>query len=175
MVREARPRRWHDEAFRDPWVFADPAGDGWHMLVTARARTAIRWPAAWSARRGSRPGHWELRPPLSKPASFGQTEVFQYVELDGVPHLVFSCGQEHLHPTLHPRGQRGGIWLVAGTGIDDEWDLGTARRVDHPGLYAARVIEDVDGTPRLLGFDGGTPESGFVGSILDPVPIDFEE
>jgi len=28
---------WHDEAFRDPWVFADPDGDGWHMLLTARA------------------------------------------------------------------------------------------------------------------------------------------
>ena len=26
-----------DEAWRDPWVFADPDGDGWHMLLTARA------------------------------------------------------------------------------------------------------------------------------------------
>ena len=29
--------QWHDEAFRDPWVMADPRGDGWHMLITARA------------------------------------------------------------------------------------------------------------------------------------------
>ena len=28
---------WFDEAWRDPWVFADPGGDGWHMLITARA------------------------------------------------------------------------------------------------------------------------------------------
>ena len=28
---------WFDEAWRDPWVFADPDGDGWHMLVTARS------------------------------------------------------------------------------------------------------------------------------------------
>lgn len=28
---------WHDVAWRDPWVFADPSGDGWHMLITARA------------------------------------------------------------------------------------------------------------------------------------------
>ena len=26
-----------DGAWRDPWVLADPDGDGWHMLVTARA------------------------------------------------------------------------------------------------------------------------------------------
>lgn len=29
--------QWPDEAWRDPWVFRDPAGDGWHMLITARA------------------------------------------------------------------------------------------------------------------------------------------
>ncbi len=28
---------WPGEAWRDPWVFADPDGDGWHMLLTARA------------------------------------------------------------------------------------------------------------------------------------------
>ena len=26
-----------DETWRDPWVFADPGGHGWHMLLTARA------------------------------------------------------------------------------------------------------------------------------------------
>ena len=25
------------DTWRDPWVFPDPAGDGWHMLITARA------------------------------------------------------------------------------------------------------------------------------------------
>jgi beta-fructofuranosidase len=27
---------WSDEAWRDPYVFHDPGGDGWHMLITAR-------------------------------------------------------------------------------------------------------------------------------------------
>ncbi len=30
---------WPGEHWRDPWVYRDPGGDGWHMLVTARART----------------------------------------------------------------------------------------------------------------------------------------
>ncbi|MFE7978265.1 hypothetical protein [Streptomyces shenzhenensis] len=29
---------WHEEAWRDPWIVPDPAGTGWHMLITARAR-----------------------------------------------------------------------------------------------------------------------------------------
>lgn len=28
---------WHDDAFRDPWVFADPEGDGGHRLIPARS------------------------------------------------------------------------------------------------------------------------------------------
>lgn len=28
-----------DEHWRDPWVFKDPGGHGWHMLLTARAAT----------------------------------------------------------------------------------------------------------------------------------------
>ena len=31
---------WGDEAWRDPWVLADPATGGWHMLVTARGQHA---------------------------------------------------------------------------------------------------------------------------------------
>ena len=28
-----------DEPWRDPWVFPDPDGDGWHLIATARARS----------------------------------------------------------------------------------------------------------------------------------------
>ena len=40
---EFSPDRWHDRAFRDPWVMRDPDGDGWLMYFTARdARVADR-------------------------------------------------------------------------------------------------------------------------------------
>ncbi|TAN21693.1 MAG: hypothetical protein EPN30_09400, partial [Actinomycetota bacterium] len=29
---------WPNETWRDPWVFRDPDGDGWHMYITARSR-----------------------------------------------------------------------------------------------------------------------------------------
>ncbi len=31
------PSPWQDQHWRDPWVLADPDGDGWHLLITARA------------------------------------------------------------------------------------------------------------------------------------------
>jgi len=57
------------ETWRDPQVFRDPDGDGWHMLVTARAREGdLRHRGvvghAWSADLDA----WEVRPPLSAPA-----------------------------------------------------------------------------------------------------------
>jgi len=79
---------WHDEAFRDPWVFRDPTGEGWHMLITARAKTGDpfsrgvvghatstdldRWvlqPARRPATRSAE-GSWDTRPPRTWTAGF---------------------------------------------------------------------------------------------------------
>ncbi len=107
---------WHEEAWRDPWVFADPDGDGWHMLVTARA---VDGPGrdrgvvghAWSPDLV----RWEVRPPRSTPGTgFAHLEVPQVVEVDGRWALVFSCDSAHL--AGHREGERGGIWAVA---LDD--------------------------------------------------------
>lgn len=162
---------WHDEAWRDPWVVADPDGNGWHMLITARANQGEAFSRgvvghAWSPDLDT----WTVRPPLSAPGKFGQMEVLQYVELDGRPHLVFCCGDREFDRARHPVGQRGGMWILEGPGLLGPWDTDAARRVDHDSLYAARAITDVDGAPRLLGFSDKVDEV-FVGEILDPVDL----
>ena len=88
---------WLEEAWRDPFVFADPDGDGWHMLITARvphdgptARGVIG-----HARSADLVG-WEIQPPLSEPAGFGQLEVPQVAMVDGQPLLVFSCWPDRM-------------------------------------------------------------------------------
>src|SRR5439155_17008157 len=90
--------RWYESrgaaggAWRDPFVFADPDGDGWHMLITARARTG---PAGGRGvvvyARAADLLHWEVQPPLSAPAGFGHLEVIQVQVLGGQPVLIFSC------------------------------------------------------------------------------------
>ena len=69
---------WYEQAWRDPWVFPDPDGEGWHMLITARANTG-------PANTRGVVGHatstdlvtWTVAPPLSTPAGFGHLEVPQ--------------------------------------------------------------------------------------------------
>ena len=42
--------------------------------------------------------HWELGPPVTEPAGFGQLEVPQVHVIDGQPLLVFTCHPEEQEP-----------------------------------------------------------------------------
>lgn len=162
---------WIDEAWRDPFVFADPSGDGWHMLLTARV------PGGDPAGRGVI-GHarspdlerWQVQPPLSAPAGFGQLEVPQVVVVDGLPVLVFSCWPDRMTAARRAGGERGGVWVVAGQSLTGPWDVAAATTFDHPSIYAARLVEQAPGDWVLLGFRD-TEGGAFVGEIADPLPV----
>ena len=82
---------WHDQAWRDPWVFHDAADDHFHAYVTARATSG-------DARSRGVIGHarsgdlvsWEVLPPLTEPFGFGQLEVPQLIEAGDRHYLLFS-------------------------------------------------------------------------------------
>ncbi len=90
---------WPHEAWRDPWVFADPGG-GWHMIVTARANSGDPQERGVLGHLHSVDlTHWETLPPLTAPgAGFGVLEVPQIHEIDGRTVLIFSCADEDLAP-----------------------------------------------------------------------------
>jgi beta-fructofuranosidase len=163
---------WFDEAWRDPWVFE--AEDGWHMLVTARARHG-------DPRERGVVGHavsddleqWEVLPPLSEPdTGFGQLEVLQLAEVDGRRVLLFSCGADTLGAERPPAGRDGGVWAVnAGDSGLGPFDLHSAYRLADETLYVGRLVEDRDGAPVLLAFRTLDPDGNFLGEITDPLPL----
>lgn len=164
---------WFDEAFRDPWVFADPDGDGWHMLITARANEGA------SHGRGV-VGHatsadlvtWDLREPLSATDSgFGQLEVLQVAEVDGRHVLIFSCLAGELMPHRREAGERGGIWAVPVDGPTGPFDVSRATRLTDEALYCGRLVKDHDGAWWLFAFHLTGPDGEFVGSMSDPMPV----
>jgi len=133
---------WHEEAWRDPWVFPDPNGDGWHMLVTARASHG---PAAGRGVIGHARSadllNWEVRPPLTRSVGFGHLEVPQVAVIDGQPLLLFCT-----NPGSDP------IWIVPGPSLTGPWDMKLARPVRCPDLYAPRLVRDATGSWYLIGF-----------------------
>ena len=166
-----------DEPWRDPWVFPDPDGDGWHLLATARSRGGLPGDRGVVGH-GWSPDlvRWEARPPLTPPgAGFDQLEVLQVEIVDGRPLLLFSC----LHPELAPARRltepTGGIWTVAGPPGGDVFDalarIDTARLISDHRLYVGRMIRDRDGEWKLLAFHNRGPDGAFVGAITDPMPL----
>ncbi|MEZ0067013.1 putative GH43/DUF377 family glycosyl hydrolase [Streptacidiphilus sp. MAP12-20] len=169
---------WHDEAFRDPWVLPDPQGDGWHMLVTARAgsgpafeRGVVGHAVSLDLR------HWEVRPPLSTPAphGFGQLEVTQVEIVDGRPVLLFSCLAEHASEARRATGVSGGIWAAPAESLLGPYDIDAAEPVTDDSLYSGRLIRRrEDGRWVLMAFHHTGADGGFVGSISDPMPVAWD-
>jgi beta-fructofuranosidase len=164
-------RSWPDEAWRDPYVVADPDGDGWHMLITARSSQGP------PDRRGVI-GHarsadlleWQVQPPLTEPGDFGHLEVPQVVELDGQPLLVFSCHASHMPVDRRDGVGTRGIWTVPGPTLLGPFDTTAASHFDHPSLYAGHLVRDRGGRWNLLGFRYDEDDA-FVGEIADPIPV----
>lgn len=165
---------WIDQAWRDPFVFRDPAGDGWHMLLTARAATGPPdGRGVIGHARSPDLCDWQVQEPLSQPAGFGQMEVPQVQLVEGGSVLIFSCWTGELSAGRAADGLNPGTWIVVGEEATGPWDADAARPVD-AGIYAARLVKDLDGGWALLGFRD-TIDGEFIGEIADPVPFDFDD
>ncbi|CUR59540.1 conserved hypothetical protein [metagenome] len=162
------------ETWRDPMVFRDPHGDGWHMLITARglghdANDDGVIAHATSADLVS----WELGPPIAAGgAGFGQLEVNQVRVIDGQHILVFTCHPDEM--TAARRAESGDFctWSVAGDSLLGPWDISTAQPFTaEPALFAAPVVQRRDGSWVLVGFRNLEAEGIFAFEIIDPVPV----
>lgn len=165
---------WREEAWRDPWVFADPAGDGWHMLVTARGREGAGVDRGVVAHAVSPDLEtWTVQPPLSAPdAGFGHLEVLQIVTVDGHDVLIFSCdGQDLTGPRA---GQRGGVWQVPVESWTGPFAIERAQLLVDERLYAGKIVRDRQGRSVLLAFENGRGDD-FVGRLADPIPVRWDD
>jgi sucrose-6-phosphate hydrolase SacC (GH32 family) len=167
---------WHEEAWRDPWVLRDPDGQGWHMLVTARAnqgpgddRGVIGHAYSRDLRR------WEVGPPLSKPGSgFGHIECPQLAAVDGRLVLVFSCLDLQFSAARRAGGGTGGIFYVPTDSPTGPFDIAAARPLTDDAFYCGRLAHDRQGQPVLLAFHYFDEARQFLGELSDPMPVRWE-
>ncbi len=164
---------WVDEAWRDPWVFADPGGDGWHMLITARANHGdVDNRAVVGHARSEDLVRWEVQPPLSEPgAGFGHLEVFQVEVVEGRVVLLFNCLRGELAESRRATDVTGGVWTLVADSLTGPFDIASARPLTDDSMYVGRLIRDRDGAWVMLAFHNTGPDGLFVGSISDPMPV----
>lgn len=172
---------WHDQAWRDPWVFRHPETGSFHALITARANHG---PADGRGLIGHARSddliHWEVLPPLTEPGEFGHLEVPQLVHIQGRYYLLF-CATASVHSAA--RRQRTGLKPVTGTHClvadnplgpfrfsSDEFLAG-----DEIGsLYAGKLAQGTDGEWVLLASRMFAPDGAFIGELSDPFPVTIE-
>jgi beta-fructofuranosidase len=164
---------WQDEHWRDPWVFADPAGAGWHMLITARSHTGAPDDRGVLGHATS-PDlvHWTAQPPVTPPGSgFGQLEVPQVARVDGHWLLIFNCLTGELSAAGRGAGKKGGIWVAPAESPSGPFDLAGAVLLSDDRLYVGKLVQDPVGDWVLLAFHNLGGDGEFGGTITDPLPV----
>ena len=165
------------ETWRDPFVFRDPDGDGWHMLVTARLKGTERYDDGVLAHARSQDlVSWEVQPPVSgDPSGFGQLEVPQVRVVDGRPVLVFTCHPEEQSDARRAEHGEWCTWSVVGEpggSMLGPWDVSKAVPFRaEPTLFAAPLVQRRDGSWVLVGFRNQEPQGIFSFEIIDPVEV----
>ena len=164
---------WHDEAWRDPWVYRSEADNLWHMLITARVKDGkSRYAGALGHAVSEDLQNWQILQPLAvSDADFAHLEVFQFAEVDGVPILLFCCGWRELSESRLARlGKLDATYSLVCTPDLKGLDFTRAKPfLDNP-VYAGRLVQDLAGNWFLLGFVNEVNGS-FVGEISDPIPV----
>lgn len=169
---------WHDQAWRDPYVFQHPETGDFHAFITARAKDGPPDGRGVIGHARSRDLlHWDVLPPVTDPGEFGHMEVPQVVRIDGRWYLIFSCPAKHhsqarlARPGAVP--QEGTHYFVS----DDP--LGPYRLLtdaffagDAVGTqYSGKLIQGPDGAWQFMAFSNYTAAGDFVGILRDPQPV----
>ncbi|HMQ93980.1 MAG TPA: levansucrase [Amaricoccus sp.] len=170
---------WHDRAMRDPWVMADPDGDGWLMFFTARAAGVMEPNAGGAIGFATSPDlfDWVLEPPVFV-GGYGQLEVPQVFEQGGRWYCLFCTAAEHFskdQAETHPGGPVSGSHYLIGESPRGPWRIAPGHFLDGAlpcRRYAARILK-TDAGLKIIGF-ADHPAGHFVGEVTNPDPVEID-
>jgi beta-fructofuranosidase len=162
-----------NEPFRDPWVFKMAGETAWTMLTTAELKESAdpRQAAAMAIAKSDDLVNWVVQPALSSPdQGFGETEVFQYELVDGVPIILFCCGPIWLSEERKESGEVGGVYSIPVREDLEDINFENATLFPDTSLYASRLVQDRDGGWNLIAFVNRIGDE-FIGELCDPIPV----
>ena len=169
-------RAWHDQAWRDPWVFMHPDDGQFHVLVTARARAGEPTERGVVGHARSRDLRtWEVLSPVTEPMGFGQMEVPQLVHLGGRWYLLFCSDIETQGARRRATGPGTGTFYLVGEAPTGPFRMlgDGALAADRNGsTYAGKLHQMTDGTIVFLAWHRRGPGGDFHGALSDPRPVE---
>jgi len=172
---------WHEEAWRDPWLFRDPASGTSHALLTARlAHGPPATRGVIGLATAERAGRWAVREPVTRPGVYGHMEIPQLHRIsDGRWCLLFSVPglpEDVLAgsgPVPLRAGLRGTHYLLADAPLGPfEWESHGVLLADEAGTwYGAKLLDGPDGRLTCLAWIAHDADGGFVGELSDPMEV----
>ena len=174
---------WHEEAWRDPWVFRHPESGQLHALVTARARSGDPpGRGVIGLARANSAADWEVLPSITRPGAYGHMEIPQLVSLGGRWYLLFSVpGPPVTAPGPAADKQPASPATLTGTHLLSaegplgpfEWETHTVLLADVAGTwYGAKLVEAPDGSLVCLTWLNHDAQGRFVGELSEPMEVD---
>jgi beta-fructofuranosidase len=166
---------WHDEAWRDPWVFRHTDG-GFHATITARSnRGRVEGRGVVAHARSDDLHNWEVLPPITISGGFGQLEVSQLMAYRDDWYLVFCSDIETQTPQRRSTGPGTGTYYLRASDPLGPYRLTEARPLaaDRQGsTYAGRLVDRGDAGVFLLTWERIGDDGRFRGVIADPVRVE---
>ncbi len=165
---------WHDESWRDPWVFKDREEHLYHMLVTCRVNQgdpAGRGAIGYASSRDL--VHWEAGPPIFAPGLFGEMEVPQ-VECIGNHYYLFCSVSVKYHVSRNDPNPQTGLKYFRGIsplGPFSSENSGFLGEDTIGSLYAGKVIQGPDHQWYFMAFRNADSDGNFIGGICSPIKI----
>lgn len=169
---------WHEQAWRDPWVFQPPGSDKFHAFLTARTNSGPEDGRGVIAHaRSADLIHWEVLPPVSESGEYGHLEVPQMVEINEYYYLLFSVTGDVFSKK---RSKINAIPQLTGTYyLVADQPLGPFRFATQGTLfadkigstYAGKLVHHSSGKWLFLYTRMYAPAGEFLGEIGDPVEL----
>jgi len=173
---------WHDQAWRDPFVFQEPETGTFHAFITARVNSGPPDERGVIAHTKSADlFHWEILPPLTNPGLFGQLEVPQLLKIRQMYYLLFSTQDwaysERYQRQLKSQPITGVHYFVADNPLgpfsnqSDELLIGDASGK----LYSGKIVQAAQDEWVFLAFHNSDENGKFVGDLTDPIAVEVEK
>lgn len=169
---------WHEEAWRDPWVFQHPVTGIWHVFLTARINHGPMDGRGYIAHgRSEDLINREVLRPVAAQGDFSQMEVPQLVSIGGNDYLLFPVSGDVLSKNYR---ERSGKDFVAGTHyMVSENPLGPYQYQsdgflvgDVPGsYYSGKIARNPVGELVFLAYHHYAKNSNYLGELGDPIPV----
>ncbi len=172
---------WHDQAWRDPYIYYDDTENIFHAFITARLNIGIPDGRGVIAHATS-PDliDWTVKEPITPPGEFGHMEVPQILHINGRYYLVFCCPASEysksrtnrLREALHT-----GTFYMTSDQLDGPYTYDTEGTIfadAQESLYSGKLIQAPDKSWVFMAFRNFDSNGLFIGDIIDPVPVMFD-